>query len=56
MNKALKSDKKTSIFRRSDLAMVLTIFAGFLIIMFFIELASGEFKFFSATNWLNILM
>lgn len=56
MNKAAKAEKKGSIFRHSDFAMVLSIFAGFLIIMFFIELASGEFKFFSPTNWLNILM
>lgn len=55
MNKAVKAEKK-SFFRSSDLAMVLSIFAGFLVIMFFIELAGGEFKFFSATNWLNILM
>ncbi len=50
------SGKKPSIFRRSDFAMVLTILIGFAIIMFAIELASGEFKFFTVNNWLNILM
>lgn len=50
------SGKKPSIFRRSDLAMVLTILVGFVAVMFVIELAGGTFKFFTPTNWLNILM
>ncbi|WP_258106736.1 ABC transporter permease [Christensenella minuta] len=50
------SEKKPSVFRSSDLTMVLTILIGFVAVMFVIELAGGQFKFFTANNWLNILM
>lgn len=48
--------KKVSFFKKSDISTVVVILVGFIAAMFVAELISGEFRFFTVTNWLNILM
>lgn len=48
--------KKFSFLKKSDIATVIVILVGFLAAMFVAELIGGQFKFFTITNWLNILM
>lgn len=48
--------KKLSFLKKSDITTVLVILIGFIAAMFVAELIGGEFRFFTVTNWLNILM